>query len=126
MISILLTNSHDDKKNLNSKNDDLFPLVNEAEGVMYIIKSRENIDSMNIHRVHIKVDMPEKMSHEKLKAVAQKIVKDTIAHEKCNTIAIDFGPYGYVDFAPYGNWLKISNRLPNNYNNYRFKYIFFE
>jgi len=93
---------------------------------MYIIKARENLDSMNIHRVHIKVDMPEKMPHEKLKAVAQKIVKDTIAHEKCNTIAIDFGPYGYVDFAPYGNWLRISNRLPNNYNNYRFKYIFFD
>jgi len=125
LIYILFTSSCDDKRNLNSKNDDLFPLVNKAEGVMYIIKSRENIDSMDIHRVHI-VDIAEKMSHEKLKAVAQKIVKDTIAHEKCNSIAIDFGPYGYVDFAPYGNWLRISNRLPNDYNNYRFKYIFFE
>jgi len=125
LISILFTGSSDDKKYSDSKSGNLFFLADKAERIIYTIKSRENLDRLDIHRVYIKVDVPEKISHEKIKAVAQKIVKDTIAYEKCQSIAIDFGPYGYVDFAPYGNWLRISKNKPGNYRNYRFKYIFF-
>jgi hypothetical protein len=80
----------------------------------------------DIHRVHFKVDISEPAAKEQIMGVAQKIVKETIALENCHSIAIDFGNLGYVDYAPYGKWTKAGSISPDDYKNYKFKYIFFD
>lgn len=108
---------------LNSLN--LFPLVEKAKGVSYMIKSRESFIQDSVRRVYYEIEVPKIISREQFMGLAQKIVKETIYQEKCHSIAIDFGPAGYVDFAPFGNWVKAGEVPLDNYENYKFRYIFF-
>lgn len=105
------------------KDKNIFSHLNKLGNISYTIRSRESLERSNIHRVFFKVDVPEGISQKQLLAVAQKIVKETISHEYCHSIKIDFGPYGYVDFAPYGNWAKGGEVPISNYRNYRFNYV---
>lgn len=102
-----------------------FALARMANDVDFEILFRKNFDQDNVHRVHFRVDVTKNVSQGELKAIAQKIVKDTIEKERCHSIAIDFGIFGYADFAPYGNWLKAGEIPIDDYKNYRFKYLFF-
>lgn len=102
-----------------------FALARMANDIDFEITFRKNFDQDNVHRVHFKVDVLMNASQGELKAIAQKIVKDTIEKERCHSIAIDFGIFGYVDFAPYGNWLKAGEIPIDDYKDYQFKYLFF-
>jgi len=103
------------------KDKNIFSHLNKFRDTSYTIRSRESLDRSNIHRVFFQVDVPKGINQEQLLAVAQKIVKEAISHEYCHSIKIDFGPYGYVDFAPYGNWAKGGEVPISHYRNYRFK-----
>lgn len=105
------------------KDKNIFSHLNKLRDTSYTIRSRESLDRSNIHRVFFQVDVPKGTNQEQLLAVAQKIVKETISHEYCHSIKIDFGPYGYVDFAPYGNWAKGGEVPISHYRNYRFNYV---
>ena len=105
--------------------EDVFALVDEAEGVSYVIKERKSLDRQEYHRILFQVEVRNTLPQTKLKALAQKIVQDTIKKEKCHGISLDFGPYGYADFAPYGNWQKSGETLEVDYDNYRFTYVFY-
>jgi hypothetical protein len=115
----------EEKGNRIIEQKDVFALVDEAEGVSYVIKDRKSLDRQEYHRILFQVEVSNTLPPTKLKALAQKIVKDTIKREKCHGISLDFGPYGYADFAPYGNWNKSDEKLEVDYNNYRFTYVFY-
>ena len=104
-------------------NTKIFSHLQKAEDVFYTIRIRESLDRANIHRVYFKIEVPTDISQEQLSAVAQKIVKETIIHERCHGIRIDFGPFGNVDFAPYGDWSKAGEVDIDRYKNYGFKYV---
>jgi len=106
------------------KNESLFSLAENARGMSYTIQDRERLDRNGLHQEYFQIDMPEGASQKELKAIAQKIVKDTIDHKECHCIVIDFGIYGYVDFAPYGNWVKAGDIPLDDYKNYDFRYVF--
>ena len=115
----------DEKGNNIIERKDVFALVDEAEDVSYVIKDRKSLDKQEYHRILFQIEVSHALPQIKLKALAQKIVKDTIKREKCHGISLDFGPYGYADFAPYGNWQKSDEKLEVDYNNYRFTYVFY-
>jgi hypothetical protein len=98
-----------------------FPLAEKASDIPYEIQSRNWTDSP-IHSVLYQVKISAPFSELRMCAVAQKIVKETITQEWCHRIAIDFPGKGYVDFAPYGNWLKAGEVPIDNYRSYAFKY----
>jgi len=104
---------------------DVFALVDEAEGIPYVIKDRKSLDRQKYHRVLFQVEVSHTLPRIKIKALAQKIVKDTIEREQCHGISLDFGPYGYADFAPYGNWQKSGENPEVDYSNFRFTYVFY-
>lgn len=106
------------------ENKEIFSHLLKTEYISYTIRSRESLDRNNIHRVYFKIEVPRGVNQEYLSAVAQKVVKETIIHERCHSIKIDFGPYGYVDFAPFGDWNKAGEININGYRNYRFNYVF--
>ena len=108
------------------KNKNIFSHVHldKKRAISYKIKSREALNRNNIHRVYFYIEIPNGVTQDMLKAVAQKIVKNTITHEICHSINIDFGPYGYIDFAPFGEWVKAGDVPIENYRYYRFKYCF--
>jgi len=105
-------------------NTKIFSYLHKAENIFYTIRIRESLDRINIHRVYFKIEVPTDINQEQLSAVAQKIVKETIIHEKCHGIRIDFGPFGNVDFAPYGDWSRAGEVDIDRYKNYRFKYVY--
>ena len=98
-----------------------FPLAEKASAIPYEIQAR-NWTDFPIHSVLYQVKISAPFSELRMCAVAQKIVKETIAHEWCHRIAIDFPGKGYVDFAPYGNWIKAGEVPIDNYRAYTFKY----
>ena len=104
-------------------NINIFSHLHKAEGIFYTIRIRESLDSANIHRVYYKIEVPTDINQEQLSAIAQKIVKETIIHERCHGIRIDFGPFGNVDFAPYGDWSKAGEVDIDRYKDYGFKYV---
>lgn len=106
------------------KNERLFSLAENTSGMSYTIQYSESSDRNGLHQEYFQIDMPEGASQKKLKAIAQKIVKDAIDHKECHCIVIDFGIYGHVDFAPYGNWIKAGDIPLDNYKNYDFRYVF--
>ena len=84
------------------------------------------MDRSTVHRVFFKIEVLKIDNKETLMALAQKIVKELLSHEQCHGVSIDFGPFGYADFAPYGNWIR-SGEIPiNNYKDYQFRYIFYD
>jgi hypothetical protein len=101
----------------------IFSHLDKAEDILYTIRIRESLDRANIHRVYYKIDVPTDINQEQLSAVAQKIVKETIIHERCHGIRVDFGPFGNVDFAPYGDWSRAGEVDIDRYKNYGFKYV---
>jgi hypothetical protein len=101
----------------------IFSHLHKAEDIFYTIRIRESLDRANIHRVYFKIEVPTDIKQEQLSAVAQKIVKETIIHERCHGIRIDFGPFGNVDFAPYGDWSRAGEVDIDRYKNYGFKYV---
>jgi hypothetical protein len=101
----------------------IFSHLDKAEDIFFTIRIRESLDRANIHRVYFKIDVPTDINLEKLSAVAQKIVKETILHERCHGIRIDFGPFGNVDFAPYGDWSRAGEVDIDRYKDYGFKYV---
>ncbi len=103
-------------------NIEIFSHLQKAEDVFYKIRIRESLDRANIHRVYYKIDVPTDINQEQLSAVAQKIVKETMIHERCHGIRIDFGPFGNVDFAPYGDWSRAGEVDIDRYKEYGFKY----
>lgn len=104
--------------------DDKFPLAGRAVGIPFKIQSRDTLFSP-VHSVLFHVHMQMPASRQDMSAVAQKIVRETLRHEKCHCIAIDFKEHGYVDFAPYGKWTKAGEVPIDNYETYEFKYTFF-
>jgi hypothetical protein len=105
--------------------DDKFPLAESGARIPFEIKSRNSLDSP-IHSVTYKVKPLEPFSKFQMSAVAQKIVKETLQHEMCHRIAIDFLGLGYADFAPFGNWVKAGEVPIGNYEAYTFKYTLLE
>ena len=105
------------------KNKEIFSHLDEAKKISYIIKSRENLDRENIHRICFQVEVLKEVDDKSFMAVAQRIVKEIISQEYCHAIRIDFGRYGYVDFAPYGEWERAGETEPGLYEKYRFKYV---
>lgn len=105
------------------KNREIFSHLDEAKKISYIIKLRENLDRDNIHRIYFQVEVLTEVDEKSLMAVAQRVVKETISREDCGALRIDFGRYGYVDFAPYGEWERAAAALPGLYERYRFKYV---
>lgn len=104
-------------------NTKIFSHLDKAEDILFTIRIRESLDRTNIHRVYYKIDVPTDINLEQLSAVAQKIVKETIIHERCHGIRIDFGPFGNVDFAPYGDWSRAGEVDIDRYKDYGFKYV---
>ncbi len=104
-------------------NINIFSYLHKADDIFYTIRIRESLDRANIHRVYYKIDVSTDINQEQLSAVAQKIVKETIIHERCHGIRIDFGPFGNVDFAPYGDWNRAGEVDIDRYKNYGFKYV---
>lgn len=129
LLFIFFRNSMEDVKtfdiSLVLKNTEAFSHLGKVKELSYRIKSRNNLNSSNVHRVSYQVEIPKGVNKELLMAVAQKIVKDTIGRELCHSVTIDFGEYGYVNFAPYGNLFKAGEVPFDNYRNYRFNYVFF-
>ena len=115
----------DEKESSGIERKDVFALVDEAEGVPYIIKDRKSLDIHEYHRILFQVEISNNLPRIKLKALAQKIVMETIRREKCHGISLDFGPYGYADFAPYGNLYRSEENMEVDYDNYRFTYVFY-
>lgn len=103
--------------------DNKFPLAGKAAGIPFKIQSRDTLYSP-VHSVLFHVDMQIPATRQDMCAVAQKIVRETLRHEKCHCIAIDFREHGYVDFAPYGKWTKAGEVPIDNYETYEFKYSF--
>ncbi len=101
----------------------IFSHLHKAEDIFYTIRIRESLDRANIHCVYFKIEVPTDINQEQLSAVAQKIVKETIIHERCHGIRIDFGPFGNVDFAPYGDWSRAGEVNIDRYKDYGFKYV---
>ena len=101
----------------------IFSHLDKAEDIFFTIRIRESLDRANIHRVYYKIDVSTDINPEQLSAVAQKIVKETILHESCHGIRIDFGPFGNVDFAPYGDWSRAGEVDIDRYKDYGFKYV---
>ena len=101
----------------------IFSHLDKAEDIFFTIRIRESLDRANIHRVYFKIDVPTDINLEQLSAVAQKIVKETILHERCHGIRIDFDPFGNVDFAPYGDWSRAGEVDIDRYKDYGFKYV---
>ncbi len=105
------------------KNIKIFSHLHKAEDIFYTIRIRESLDRANIHRVYFKIEVPTDINQEQLLAVAQKIVKETIIHERCHGIRIDFGSFGNIDFAPYGDWNMAGEVDIDRYKDYGFKYV---
>jgi hypothetical protein len=106
------------------KNRDIFSHLNKAAEISYTIKLRANLDRNGVHRIYFQVDVPEGASQEQIITAAQKIVKEGISQEFCHGVRIDFGRYGHVDFAPFGDWGRAGEIPVNQYKNYRFNYFF--
>ena len=104
-------------------NTQIFSHLQKAQDIFFTIRIRESLDRANIHRVYYKIDVPTDINQEQLSAVAQKIVKETILHERCHGIRIDFGPFGNVDFAPNGDWSRAGEVNIDRYKDYGFKYV---
>ncbi len=104
---------------------DTFALVDEAEGVSFIIKDRKYLNIHDSHRILFQIEISNSLPKIKIKALAQKIVMETISREKCHGISLDFGRYGYADFAPYGNLHRRETIREANYDNFRFTYVFY-
>jgi len=102
---------------------EIFSDADKAKEIFFTIKSRESLDRANVHRLYFQVDVPKEIDDKSLMAVAQRIVKETISREYCQAIRIDFGRYGCVDFAPYGEWEKAGENALPRYEKYRFKHI---
>jgi hypothetical protein len=105
------------------KNKEIFSALDRAKEIFFTIKLRENLDRGSVHRLYFQVEVPKETDDKSLMVVAQRIVKETIPHEYCDGIRIDFGRYGYVDFAPYGEWEKAGETAHPRYERYRFRYI---
>ena len=101
----------------------IFSHLHKAEDIFYTIRIRESLDRANIHCVYFKIEVPTDINQEQLSAVAQKIVKETIIQERCHGIRIDFGPFGNVDLAPYGDWSRAGEVNIDRYKDYGFKYV---
>ena len=115
----------EEKGNSMIERREVFALVDEAEGVPYKIKDRKSLDNHDYHRILFQIEVSHELPRIKLKALAQKIVKDTIQREICHGISLDFGRYGYADFAPFGNWQRSGDTLEVDYSNFRFTYVFY-
>jgi hypothetical protein len=102
----------------------IFSYLDKLDEIKHTIKLRESLNKGDIHRVFFQVEVAGDIHRERLSSLAQRIVKETIAQEDCHSIRIDFGPHGYVDFAPFGDWDKAGEIPLGVYRNYRFKYIF--
>lgn len=126
LIFIFFTASCYKEESTGLERNDLFSSADKSQGISYTIKERESINISNIHRLRFRIEVPNSISNEQIMSIAQKIVKNTIAHEECHSITLDFGLYGYVDFAPYGNWVKAGEIPIDNYKDYKFKYFFFK
>jgi len=106
------------------KSEQIFSIVDKNITVPFVIKFRKDLDKGKIHRVQFRVEVSNGFNQQQLMAIAQKIVKQTLTHEYCHGITIDFGCDVYIDFAPFGNWAKAGEVPINNYKNYRFKCFF--
>ena len=122
-VAFIFLNFQTKESARDSKN--LFSLMDKANGIPYVINSRKNIDTPQLLRILYNIELLIYMDHTKIKALAQKIVWETISQERCHSISLDFGPYGYVDFAPFGKLLKTGDIPPQDYENYRFHYVFY-
>lgn len=102
----------------------IFSHLDKPDEIKHTIKLRESLNKGDIHRVFFQVEVAGEVNRERLSSLAQKIVKETISKEHCHSIRIDFGPHGYVDFSPFGDWDKAGETPLGVYRNFRFKYIF--
>lgn len=126
LIFIFFTASCYKEESTGLERNDLFSSADKSQEISYTIKERESINISNIHRLRFRIEVPNSISNEQIMSIAQKIVKNTIAHEECHSITLDFGLYGYIDFAPYGNWVRAGEIPIDNYKDYKFKYFFFK
>ena len=105
------------------ENKTIFSHLDKADKIPYVIKSRKYFDRGDIHFVYFQIELLGDVGRENLSAVAQKVVKRVISQEYCHYIKIDFGQYGYVDFAPFGDWEKAGKVPINGYEEFKFKYF---
>jgi hypothetical protein len=123
LIFLLSFNAGPTKTSSLFKNKELFSDLDKAKEIFFTIKLRENLDRGSVHRLYFRVEVPKETDDKSLMAVAQRIVRETISREYCHGIRIDFGRYGYVDFAPYGEWEKAGEIAYPRYERYRFKSV---
>jgi hypothetical protein len=123
LIFLLSFNTRPTKTSCLFKNKEIFSDLDKAKEIFFTIKLRESLDRGSVHRLYFQVEVPKEIDDKSLMAVAQRIVKETISQEYFHAIRIDFGRYGYVDFAPYGEWEKAGETAYLRYEKYRFKCI---
>jgi hypothetical protein len=123
LIFLLSFNGGSAKTSSLFKNKEIFSDLDKAKEISFTIKLRESLDRGNVHRLYFQVEVPKETDDKNLMAVAQRIVKETISQEYCHGIRVNFGRYGYVDFAPYGEWEKAGETTFPRYEKYRFKSI---
>lgn len=123
LIFLLPFNTGSTKTSSLFKNKEIFSDLDKAKEIFFTVKLRESLDRGSIHRLYFQVEVPKEIDDKSLMAVAQRIVKETISQEYWHAIRIDFGRFGYVDFAPYGEWEKAGETAYLRYEKYRFKCI---
>lgn len=113
-----------DKLAFKIQEHNLFTHIKKAENIAYSILSRKNLDRNGNYSIYLKIETTEQLSKEELVALTQKIVKEVIDRERCYSISLDFGEYGYADFIPENTLTKLSNYSEIDYNTYQLKYVF--